>query len=208
MEPFVHNGFRGSTSPQDGAPCRDARRCHDVSVPGWRPPASTRSACAVLWLAATLLVTACAGSEGPAAPADGVGARFAAEAVAACARAQDSKDAWSTFPVSDFDPTKPDPAKLPKVGTWLRQEVEPTFSTWLADLTALGTPRTGGTAWAHVIRSVRRIDRLDRDQVRAAEDSDPAAFAKATLGLRRVQPELEKAAADAGVATCAQVHAG
>jgi hypothetical protein len=55
---------------------------------------------------------------------------------------------------------------------------------------------------------VTRIAHLNATQVAAAKKQDTAAFAQATKALGQVQPQLERAAADAGVATCAAVHAG
>ncbi len=124
-----------------------------------------------------------------------------------CHTAIGSKDAWSAFPVQDFDPNHPDASAFPEVATWLKDEVGPTFDTWRDDLTALGAPPTGTEAWTEVLDAVDTIARLNADQVAAARSGDVDAFVEATNGLRDVQPELERATVAPGVARCAQVHA-
>ena len=138
---------------------------------------------------------------------DGVGDAFATEALSVCALAQTSKDGWNAFPVTDFDPTAPEASDLPDVAVWLEEEVAPTFDAWRDELTALGTPPTGREAWAEVLTAVTRIADLNTAQVDAAKEQDPHAFAEATDALGEVQPELERASVEAGVATCADVHA-
>jgi hypothetical protein len=167
-----------------------------LAVRGWLP------------LVFALAVTGCGGSGIGSSQVHGVGAGFGAKALSACASAQESKDRWSDFPAPDFDPTRPDEAKLPQVGAWLESQVAPTFDAWLADLTALGKPPTGRRAWTEVLTLVRKIDDLNRVQVQAAKGGDTHAFADATHALKDLQPELERATAAAGVGKCAEVHAG
>jgi hypothetical protein len=150
----------------------------------------------------------CGGSKPSATQGVGVGDAFAAKALAVCASAQKSKDGWSAFPVSSFDPSKPTAQDLPEVAVWLEQEVAPTFNAWRDGLTALGTPPTGRKAWTQVLTAVTRIAHLNASQVDAAKKQDTAAFARATQALGAVQPELVGAAVEAGVAKCADVHAG
>jgi hypothetical protein len=59
-----------------------------------------------------------------------------------------------------------------------------------------------------VLNAVSAIADLDAAQVEAAKAADVNAFAKATAGLKAAQPVLEQATAAAGVAECAEVHAG
>jgi hypothetical protein len=110
--------------------------------------------------------------------------------------------------VSNFDPSQPTAQDLPQVAVWLESEVAPTFNAWRNGLAALGTPPTGHKAWAEVLAAVTRIAHLNGSQVDAAKRRDTVAFAQATKALGQVQPQLERAAADAGVAKCAAVHAG
>ena len=161
-----------------------------------------------LTLVIALASAGCGSSGSGATQVDGVGDGFGAKALSACASAQESKDAWSEFPAPDFNPAEPDATQLPEVGAWLEAEVAPTFDSWLADLTALGEPPTGSSSWTEVLTLVGKIDHLNTVQVEAAKAGDTAAFADATNSLHDVQPELERATAAAGVAKCAEVHAG
>jgi hypothetical protein len=159
-------------------------------------------------LVIAIAVSGCGGSDSGGGKVEGVGDGFAARALSVCKSAQESKDGWRKFPAADFDPAKPDAAQLPEVGAWLKSEVAPTFEAWLDGLTALGKPPSGHRAWAEVLTSVRKITHFNSVQVQAAKDGDTDAFAKATKALGDVQPELERAAATAGVGKCAEVHAG
>jgi hypothetical protein len=167
-----------------------------------------RVACSLLVVVLGITLVGCGDKQSAGAKGEGVGDAFATKALAVCQSAQKSKDAWSAFPVPNFDPSRPEAQGLPKVGTWLEEEVSPTFDTWLNDLRALGTPPKGRAAWADVLKAVTRIRDLNAAQVDAAKEHDTDAFAQATSGLGQVQPELEDAAAEAGVAKCAEVHAG
>ncbi len=104
-------------------------------------------AAVVLTLLGGLAVTGCTSDDDQATERVGVGVEFAARALSVCASAQESKDAWSAFPVPEFDPGSPDTSDFAEVGAWLEGEVGPTFDGWLADLTALGAPQTGREAW-------------------------------------------------------------
>ena len=149
----------------------------------------------------------CRDSGSAAKHGEGVGEAFATQALSVCASAQKSKDGWNAFPVTDFNPTAPETSALPEVAVWLEEEVAPTFDAWRDELTALGTPPTGREAWAEVLTAVTRIADLNTSQVDAAKAQDAVAFAEATNALGDVQPELERASGEAGVAKCAEVHA-
>ncbi len=123
-----------------------------------------------------------------------------------CEEALASKQKWSAFPAANFDPTQPDSSAFPEVGAWLENEVAPTFEAWLEDLKALGAPPTGRLSWSEVLVAVGTIVELNDDQIAAAKADDSEAFVAATDGLGAVQPELERATAAAGVASCADVH--
>jgi hypothetical protein len=137
----------------------------------------------------------------------GVGDAFAGRASHVCDDALAAKQAWAPFPVADFDPTDPDPTAFPQVAAWLQDEVAPTFQAWLDDLDALGAPPSGRDAWNDVVAAVQRIVRLNADQIAAARDGDAQAFADATDGLAQTQTQLERATDEAGVPSCADVHA-
>jgi len=160
----------------------------------------------VVMLLGTSALVGCSDS-GPARHGERVGDAFATQALRVCASAQRSKDRWSAFPITDFDPSEPKSSDFPEVAAWLEGEVAPTFHDWLGGLTALGTPPTGRQAWAEVLAAVTRIADLNMSQVAAAKAQDADAFAEATHALGDVQPELERAAGEAGVVKCAEVHA-
>ena len=116
-----------------------------------------------------LLLAGCGGSSDK--QATGVGAEFASKALAVCEAALADKHDWQPFPVDGFDPSDPDASKFPEVSTWLAKQVAPTFHMWLSDLQALGTPPTAQTDWNAVLAAVKKIDQLNSDQIKAANDA-------------------------------------
>jgi hypothetical protein len=151
------------------------------------------------------LLTAC-GAEATTQSPPAVGQAFAAHATAVCQRALEAKQAWSAFPVPDFDPIHPDPSAFPKVGVWLQDQVAPTFDAWLDGLGAIGQPPTGRQAWSDLLTAVDQIVQHNSDQVAAAKAGNTNRFIAATNGLEETQVELEQATAAAGVTKCAEVH--
>lgn len=156
-----------------------------------------------------LALTACGGGSGSEAiSADaGVGAVFAAKARSVCKSALAEKQTWRTFPVPAFNPTAPDPSALPKVATWLDQEVAPTFEKWHDGLLALGEPPTNTQAWHDVIHAVTTIELGNQNQITAARAGDADAFKASTQALHDAQTDLVAATDAAGVPSCAAVHA-
>ncbi len=191
---------------------RGQPRPHPVPMPS-RLRISRLAGCAhgreravvIFTLIALIAATGCSADDTQGAA---VGKAFAARALSVCTAAQESKADWSLFPVSDFDPQQPDASQFPEVGAWLESEVSPTFEAWRDDLTALGNPPSGPRPWADVLSAVAAIADLNAAQVEAAKAADVDAFADATKGLQDAQPKLERATAAAGVAECAEVHAG
>lgn len=167
-----------------------------------------RRALAVLTLAIIVSVASLAScsSEPDNQTPSGVGESFAARATSVCQTALEAKQAWSAFPVGNFDPSQPDPAAFPEVAAWLEGEVAPTFEAWLDGLTTLGTPPSGQGMWNDVLSAIDTIVLLNADQVTAARSDDTEGFVKARDGLEAIQLELESATAAAGVPTCADVH--
>ena len=150
-------------------------------------------------------LTSCSSEPEGQAPS-GVGDSFAARATSVCQTTLEAKQAWSAFPVAEFDPNKPDPSAFLEVAVWLEDVVAPTFEAWLDGLTELGTPPSGGQSWSEVLSTVGAIVQLNADQVAAAKNDDVEGFVEAAEGLHAIQLELERATAEAGVATCADVH--
>ena len=169
----------------------------------WRLPAG----CAAVLLV-VLTVGACGGGSPATAAAAGVDQAFRDRALAVCQQAITSKKAWAPFPAGTFDPSKPDPAKLAVVATWLAAEVAPTFDTWRDDLVALGAPAAGGDAWANVVAEAKATSTFNDAQIAAASAADPVAFAKATADLKASHARIATAAGLAGVPACAAMFAG
>jgi hypothetical protein len=174
------------------------------------PSSGDIALCRVLLLLIALgssisLLTACSGGATTQSP-PAIGQAFAAHAAAVCQRAVEAKQAWSAFPVPDFDPTRPDPSGFPKVAVWLQDQVAPTFDAWLDGLRALGEPPTGRRAWSDLLAAVEKIVQLNSDQVAAAKAGNTSRFIAAADGLEETQVELEQATAAAGVTKCAEVH--
>jgi hypothetical protein len=163
---------------------------------------------AVIVISAVALAGCGGGSDSSSASAKpGVGAAFAAKALAVCNAALTDKKAWKPFPVSNFNPTDPDPTAFPQVANWLDQEVTPTFDTWHTKLVALGNPASAQQSWNDLLDAVAKIEQGNKDQVDAARAGDTNAFKAATQSLQDAQPKLIDAANAAGVAACADVHA-
>jgi hypothetical protein len=152
-----------------------------------------------------LFLAGCGGSSDK--QTTGVGTEFARKAVAVCEAALADKHDWQPFPVDGFNPSDPDASRFPEVSTWLAKQVAPTLHMWLSDLQALGTPPAGRADWNAVLAAVKKIDRLNSDQITAANERDADAFAAATAALGSTQDELVAASKRAGVADCADVHA-
>ncbi len=139
----------------------------------------------VLTLTALIAVNGCSTDDTRGAA---VGKAFAARALSVCTAARESKDNWSPFPVSEFDPQQPDASKFPEVGAWLESEVSPTFDAWRDDLTALGDPPSGRRPWADVLSAVAAIADLNAAQVEAAKVADVDATTPMTGSLRSGMP--------------------
>lgn len=150
-------------------------------------------------------VTSCSSQSSSQAP-PGVGEAFAARATTVCQRALQSKQAWSPFPVANFDPAHPDPSAFPKAAVWLEDQVAPTFEAWLHGLRALGTPPKDRQAWNGVLAAVATIVQGNADEIAAAKAGDTQGFVAARDRLIAAQPALVRATAAAGVPTCADVH--
>jgi hypothetical protein len=163
------------------------------------------AACLIVASVAVIVLAGCGGKSDE--QATGVGDEFATKALAVCQAALEDKQAWQAFPVSNFDPSDPDASKFLEVSTWLTQQVAPTFQNWLNDLQALGTPPTAQQDWKATLDAVEKINKLNGDQITAANNGDAVAFKAATNALNSTQDELVAASEKAGVSGCADVHA-
>jgi hypothetical protein len=158
-------------------------------------------------LALIVAVTGCGSSSSKTAGAEPVvGVTFATKAVAVCKSALADKQTWKPFPVSDFNPTDPDPSAFPQVANWLQAEVAPTFENWHDDLVALGDPPAGKRDWRRTIEAISKINQGNRDQIAAARAGDVDAFKATTSRMKDIQEDLLEASNAAGVPSCAEVH--
>jgi hypothetical protein len=137
----------------------------------------------------------------------GTGDDFAARAKQVCQTALESKQGWTAFPVPNFDPAAPDPSAFPQVATWLEDQVAPTFGSWLDGLKALGDPPSDQKDWSEVLAAVAKIKSGNADEIAAAKAGDVDGFVAAHDRLENTQSDLEDSTANAGVPSCADVHA-
>jgi hypothetical protein len=133
-----------------------------------------------------------------------LGADFAARALAACSAAHVMKQAEGPFPFPDFNPTRPDTARLPAVADYL-EKTAATYTSWSAAMVALGQPTGGNAAWAALLAAVDQHGQLTRDQIDAARKGDTARFAADYDTGAKTQAALLQAAQDAGIPDCAVV---
>ena len=171
-----------------------------ILLPRPNRKARRRRAVPLVVFAMTMLAaTAACGSSSP-----GVGQSFADQATAVCAHALALKQAEGPFPVASFNPTRPDSSKLTEVAAFLHK-TDATFTTWVSDLVALGTPTTGQAAWADLVAAATKHRDNNRDQIAAADRGDTTTFAADYHVGVDTQAKLLAAANAAGVPDCAMV---
>jgi hypothetical protein len=124
--------------------------------------------------------------------------------VAVCQAALAQKEAQGPFPYPTFNPSQPDPSKLPDVARFLTGTVD-TFQTWLHEMQALGQPTTGLEEWASLLQAIERATRLDVEQQAAAEHGDTETFTKDYYQGVETSDELLLAAEAADVPECSAV---
>jgi hypothetical protein len=139
------------------------------------------------------------GSRSPA-----VGEAFASRAADVCKAARTEKKAQRPLPDPDFNPTQPDPLKLPGLAPFLAETVV-TFKAWLREMQALGQPPTGQGAWADLVTAVESHVRIASEQQAAAQRGDAQTFIKDYNQGTETQDMLLRAAIAAGVPECAAV---
>jgi hypothetical protein len=153
---------------------------------------------------AALAAVSCGGGGGSASvPA--VGADFATKAAAICQAAHAQKQAQGSFVDPDFNPTKPDPAKLPAVAAFIAQGTA-IYSSWLHDMQALGSPPSGQDAWAAVLTAIDEQLRQHEHQRASALAGDTKAFTDDFEQGARSRADLQAAAKAAGLPACATVE--
>ena len=122
----------------------------------------------------------------------------------ACRDALAQKKAEGPFPYPDFNPTQPDPSKLPLIAPFLAKTAT-TFETWAREMQALGQPPTGRAAWADLVRAVESHARIASEHAAAAQSGDTETFTKDYYEGTETQDVLLAAANVAGVPECAAV---
>jgi hypothetical protein len=131
---------------------------------------------------------------------------FQSRVVSVCDVALARKKAQGPFPFRDFNPTRPDTAKLPAIGRFEAKTVE-IYRTWLHDMQALGQPPTGQAPWARVMAALKGHVRVIVEQQAAAQRGDGRTFTKDYYDGNKVQNEMHDAANDAGVPPCSEAAA-
>ncbi len=150
-----------------------------------------------------MAMAACSSETAPVSP-PAVGAAFRTRAVAVCNAALAQKKAEGPFPYPDFNPTQPDPSKLPLIAPFLAKTAT-TFQTWLNEMQALGQPPSGQAPWADLVGAVSSHARIATEQAAAARSGDIQTFTKDYYEGTKTQGVLLSAADAAGVPECAAV---
>jgi hypothetical protein len=149
-----------------------------------------------------MALAACGAQASPPGPA--VGVDFAAKARSVCEAALGMKQSQGSFPFPDFNPTKPDPSKLPAVAAFLAK-TDTTFSSWSTAMKALGEPASGQDGWDRLVAAIDKHVELNRGQIDAAQNGDVTRFAADYKSGTETQAVLLAAATAAGVVECAKV---
>lgn len=124
-----------------------------------------------------------------------VDAAFVARADAVC-QPYDAYNAANPFPFTDFDPFKPDAARLPAVGEFFDRN--PNNHTLVTELSALGEPATGGASWHTLLDEVRTSTALAQGQIAAAKAADVHGFTTNVAQTQNERLTLLQAWAGAG----------
>jgi hypothetical protein len=131
-----------------------------------------------------------------------LGEAFRSKVVTVCQHALDAKKAQGPFPFPDFNPTRPDPRKLPMIASFEAGTVS-IYQRWMHDMLALGQPASGRTEWADLLKALRGHVRVIEEQQAAAERGDTQTFTKDYYAGNRIQQDMEQEADAAGVPVCA-----
>ena len=158
---------------------------------------------AVAVAAVAVSVGACSGGAPSPNPA-ALGVEFAAKATAACAAAEIRKQQHGTFPVANFNPTKPDPSVFPAILAYLQDDTL-RYQEWSAAMKALGGPATGQDVWNALIAAIDKHASIAGEQADAAARGDTATFTKDYEAGAKAQAELLDAATKAGIPDCAKL---
>jgi hypothetical protein len=134
----------------------------------------------------------------PAGPLDDV---FKAKADIACRAVGAELRAQGAFPFPDFDPEHPDASRFPQIAAYEAQTVA-AEKEWQTRMHALGTPKSGTSAWTALLAAVDRAVALTTAQQQAAAHRDATAFSKSYHDLTNQAAAGTEAALGVGLATC------
>jgi hypothetical protein len=154
---------------------------------------------------AVLAMVGCGGGGGGSGSAPAVGAEFAAKATVVCQAAHAQKQAQGSFADPDFNPTQPDPAKLPAVAEFIAQGTT-IYTAWLHNMQALGSPLTGQDEWADVLTAINEQLSQHVHQHAAALAGDTKTFEVDFERGAKARDHLQQAAKAAGLPACAVVE--
>jgi hypothetical protein len=152
-----------------------------------------------------LAVGGCGGTADTGQATAALGDEFAARATAVCQTAHDRKQAQGSFADPDFNPTKPDPAKLVAVAAFIDRGTT-IYAAWLHDMRALGSPPSGQEAWNDVLAAIDAQLQQHKHQHAAALAGDTKTFAEDFERGARARAAMQRAAKAAGLPACAAVE--
>jgi len=157
-------------------------------------------------MSAAVLLSACGGSSAQD-PNGKIDSAFIAKAESVCSAAQVKFNANGPFPYSNFNAFHPDPALLPKAGTWLANDL-PTHRALPGEINALGEPSTGANRWAQIRSIALKNEENAVAQTEDAEHSKVAAFVATAHEAQTLSSQLSADLKPAGFSlngACARV---
>jgi hypothetical protein len=135
-------------------------------------------------------------------------AAFIARANAICVRAiVAAEKAHGKFPYSNFEPLRPDPKLLPKVGAFFASS-QAIADRVPGELQALGDPQQSVALWHQLLALTRQSRAVAHRQVAAAQASNAPAFVASVHEIESGDMNLRRLAITAGFAErspCGQV---
>ena len=129
---------------------------------------------------------------------------FRGRADALCVAAAARLAALPSFPFSDFDPLRPDPKLLPKVGRFFTgpHDPRPILRALYTHLRALGRPPAETSAWADVLAARTASLAINEEQDKAALARDVPAFVKSVHDVDSASRQVARTATIFGVSPC------
>jgi len=131
---------------------------------------------------------------------------FTDKATGTCVSA--SKAPQKRFPYPDFNPMKPDVAKLPAIGAFYTANGWPVAHMLQTQLHALGEPDSGRKVWDRFLAQFDRYIATYRQQIETARKSDAKGFTATAVEFRDMVNGANAAADKAHVPRCSPFHLG